>query len=53
MLEKLGDTCWYLTAPRLAFDACKTGATLELLSNPDMLLMIEKYIRGGVSMILT
>jgi len=47
------DPAWYYTAPRLAWDAClkKTGVQLELLSDPDMLLMFERGIRGGVSMI--
>jgi len=47
------DPCWYYTAPGLAWDAClkKTGVKLELLSDINMLLMIEKGIRGGVSMI--
>jgi len=31
----------------------KTGVQLELLSDTDMLLMFEKGIRGGVSMIST
>jgi len=47
------DPCWYFTAPGLAWDAClkKTDVKLELLNVVDMLLMIEKGIRGGVSMI--
>ena len=46
------DPCWYYSAPGLAWDAClkKTEVQLELLSDPDMLLMIEQWIRGGVSM---
>ena len=49
------DPCWYYTAPGLAWDAClkKTGVQLELLSDINMLLMIETEIRGGVSMIPT
>ena len=47
------DPAWYYTAPGLAWDAAlkKTGVELELLSDPDMLLMFEKGIRGGISMI--
>ena len=39
----------YFSAPRLAWDATLqiTKVQLELLSNPDMLLMIESGIRGG------
>ena len=49
------DPAWYFTAPGLAWDAClrKTQVELELLHNQDMLLMVEKGIRGGVSMIST
>jgi len=49
------DPAWYYTAPGLAWDAClkKTGVQLELLSDPDMLLMIVKGVRGRVSMIST
>ena len=47
------DPAWYYTAPGLAWNACikVTKVELELLSDVDMLLMIEKGIRGGVSAI--
>ena len=47
------DPVHYFTAPGLAWDAClkMTDIKLELLSDPDMLLMIEKGIRGGISII--
>ena len=47
------DPVYYYTAPGLAWDAClkMTGVKLELLSDVDMLLMVESGIRGGVSMI--
>ena len=47
------DPAWYYTSPGIAWDAAlkMTGTELELLTDPDMLLMIEKGIRGGVSMI--
>ena len=47
------DPVHYFTAPGLAWDAClkMTDINLELLSNQDMLLMIEKGIRGGTSII--
>ena len=53
-LEHYGlDPAHYLTAPGLAWDAClkMTGVNLELLTDVDMLLMVERGIRGGVSMI--
>ena len=49
------DPTWYYTTPALAWDAClkESKVNLELLVNQDMLLMVEKGIRGGVSMIST
>ena len=47
------DSVYYFTAPGLAWDACLkiTGIELELLSETNMLLMFEKGIRGGISII--
>ena len=47
------DPAWYYTSPGLAWDAAlrKTGVELELLSDPDMLLMVKRGIRGGISTI--
>ena len=47
------DPVHYFTAPGLAWDAClkMTNINLELLSNVNMLLMFEKGIRGGISII--
>ena len=47
------DPAHYYTAPGLAWDTAMkvTEVELELLSDMDMLLMVEKGIRGGVSMI--
>ena len=47
------DPAHYYTAPGLALDAALkvTKVELELLTDIDMLLMVEKGIRGGVAMI--
>ena len=47
------DPAHYYTAPGLAWDSALkvTDVELELLSDPDMLLMVEKGISGGVSRI--
>ena len=47
------DPAWYFSAPGLARDATLkiTKVQLELLSDPDMLLMIESGIRGGITTI--
>ena len=44
------DPAHFLAAPGLVWQAClkKTEIKLELLSNVDMLLMVEKGIRGGI-----
>ena len=47
------DPAWYYTSPGLSWDALlkHSKISLKLLSDVDMLLMIEKGIRGGISMI--
>ena len=47
------DPAHHYTAPGLAWDAAlkKTNIRLELLRDYDMLLMLQKRIRGGISMI--
>ena len=47
------DPAWYFTAPGLAWDGAlkRTNVKLELLSDPDMLLMNERGIRGGIATI--
>ena len=60
IFEAFRDTCLehyslhpahFYTSPRLAWKAClrKTRVRLELLTNPDMLLMFEHGIRGGIT----
>ena len=47
------DPAHYFTSPGLSWDACLkiTGVELELITDINMLLMIERCIRGGISMI--
>ncbi|XP_063419676.1 uncharacterized protein LOC134704824 [Mytilus trossulus] len=47
------DPAHYFTSPGLSYDAAlkTTGQRLELLSDPDMLMMFEQATRGGVAMI--
>jgi len=46
------DPAWYYTSPGLAWDAMlkRTGISLELLTDIDMLFMFKNGIRGGVAM---
>ena len=48
------DPAWYYTSPGLSWDAMlkKTKVSLDLLTDYGMLMMFEKGVRGGVSMIL-
>ena len=51
-LENYGlDLAHFYTAPGLAWCTClkKTGIRLELLLDQDMLLMVERGIRGGIT----
>ena len=51
-LENYGlDPSHFYTAPGLAWKAClkKTGVKLKLLLDPDMLLMFERGIKGGIT----
>ena len=45
------DPAHFYTAPGLAWKACsrKIGVRLDLLTDPDMLLMFERGIRGGIT----
>ena len=48
------DSAHFYTSPGLAWRAClkRTGIRLELLTNPDMLLMFERGIRGGITQVV-
>ena len=48
------DPAHFYTAPGLAWKAClrKTGVRLELLTDPGMLLMFERGIRGGITQVV-
>ncbi|KAL9979617.1 hypothetical protein ACROYT_G017300 [Oculina patagonica] len=53
-LEKYGlDPANYFTSPGLSWDALlkKTGVQLELLTDLEMHLFVERGIRGGISMV--
>ena len=63
VFEALRDTCLkhytldpvhFYTSPGLAWRAClkHTGVKLELLTDPDMLLMFEWGIRGGITQVV-
>ena len=45
------DPAHFYTSPGLAWHAClkRTGIKLELLTDPDMLQMFERGIRGGIT----
>ena len=47
------DPAHYYTSPGLSWDALlkKTGIVLELLTDYDMHLFVEKGLRGGISMV--
>ena len=63
VFEAFRDTCLkhylldpthFYTVPGLAWKAClkKTGVRLELLMDPDMLVMFERGIRGGITQVV-
>ena len=54
-LENYGlDPTHFYTAPGLAWQAClkKTGITLDLITNLDMLLMFERGMRRGITQVV-
>ena len=48
------DPAHFYTSPGLSWHACLkcTGIKLELLTDPDMLLMFERGIRGGITQVV-
>ena len=48
------DPAHFYTSPGLPWRAClqHTGIRLELLTDPDMLLMFERGIRGGITQVV-
>ena len=63
VLEKFREVCMenckldpahFYTAPGLAWQVClkKTEVKLDLITDPDMLLMFEKGIRGGITQVV-
>ena len=44
------DPVYFVSAPALAWQAClkKTGVKLELITDYNMILIIEKGVRGGI-----
>ena len=54
-MENYGlDPAHFCTAPGLAWQAClkKTGMKLDLITDPDMLLMFGRGIRGGITQVV-
>ena len=54
-MENYGlDPPHFYTTPGLAWQAClkKTGMKLDLITDPDMLLMFERGIRGGITQVV-
>lgn len=49
------DPAFYLTAPSLSFDAMllKTGVELELLSDLEIIRLVQKGVRGGICLCST
>ena len=45
------DPAHYYSAPCLVWNACLKMTSIELISDVDMYLMIEKGLRGGMSVI--